>query len=224
MHSFFSDTLGSVPNRSKVISIKGGRGNEYGLKCIMCIAVSLNSKYLVIGCDGSKSIKVFSASDLKLLSELQGHKDIVTGLIFRRDSHTLYSASLDRSVRVWDMDNMTYVESFFGHQSGITSIDVSSQEKALTSGGFDGTIRMWKISEESQLIFNGHCGSVDIVKFIDDEHFLSCGDDGQLCVWSYLKKKPLCCVQEAHGRDEGNNLPTWISSVTASWNTDLVAS
>ena len=112
----------------------------------------------------------------------------------------------------------------FGHQNGITSIDALARERAITSGGFDGTIRIWKIVEESQLIFNGHGGSIDSVKLINEEHFLSCGDDGQLCVWGCLKKKPLCSVLDAHGRDESNNQPMWISSIATLLNTDLVAS
>lgn len=78
--------------------------------------------------------------------------------------------------------------------------------------------------EESQLIFNGHKGSIDMVKLVNEEHFLSCGDDGQLCLWGCLKKKPLCSVPNAHGFDALNNQPMWISSIAALINTDLVAS
>jgi len=114
----------------------------------------------------------------------------------------------------------------FGHQSGITFIDALSRERAITSGGYDGTIRIWKIVEESQLIFNGHNlgNSIDMVKLINEENFFSGGDDGQLCVWGCLKKKPLCSVPEAHGKDEINDQPMWISSIATLLNTDLVAS
>lgn len=158
-----------------------------------------------------------------MIKELQGHRDTISGLVFRKNTHTLYSASMDRCVKVWNLDDMAYVESLFGHQSGITSIDALAKERAISSGGYDGTIRIWKIVEESQLIFNGHSGSIDAVKLINEENFLSCGSDGQLCVWSSLKKKPLCTVHEAHGKDE-NNLPMWICSIGTLLNTDLVAS
>jgi len=114
----------------------------------------------------------------------------------------------------------------FGHQSSITSIDALSRERAITSGGYDGTIRIWKIVEESQLIFNGHNNghSIDAVKLINEENFFSGGEDGQLCIWGCLKKKPLCSVVEAHGMDEINGQPMWISSIATLLNTDLVAS
>jgi len=114
----------------------------------------------------------------------------------------------------------------FGHQNAITSIDALSRERAITSGGYDGTIRIWKIVEESQLIFNAHNvgNSIDAVKLINEENFFSGGDDGQLCVWGCLKKKPLCSIPEAHGKDETNGQPMWISSIATLLNTDLVAS
>ncbi|XP_076236752.1 U3 small nuclear riboprotein factor 55K isoform X2 [Calliopsis andreniformis] len=214
----------SLKERTKLKTIKGKRKNQEGIKCVQCIAVSTDGKFLVVGDSGSKDIKVFCADSLNHIKNLQGHRDSVTGLVFRKDTHTLYSASADRSVKVWNLDDMAYVESLFGHQSAITSIDALARERAITSGGFDKTIRIWKIVEESQLIFNGHGGSIDAVKLINEENFFSCGDDGQLCVWGCLKKKPLCSVPDAHGRDEANNQPMWISSIATLLNTDLVAS
>jgi len=39
-------------------------------------------------------------------------------------------------------------------------------------------LRIWKITEESQLIYNGHKESIECVKYINDEHFVSGGMDG----------------------------------------------
>lgn len=191
----------SLKERTKLKVIKGKNKEQDGMKSINCIAVSTDGKFLVVGDGGCKEIKVFSGESLNFLKNLQGHRDIVTGLVFRKDTHTLYSASDDRSVKVWNLDDMAYVESLFGHQNGITSIDALSRERAITSGGFDGTIRVWKIVEESH-------GS----------------DDGSLCIWGSHKKKPLCSVSEAHGKDDSNDEPNWITSIATFLNTDLVAS
>ena len=32
------------------------------------------------------------------------------GLAFRKGSHQLFSASMDRSVKVWNLDEMAYIE------------------------------------------------------------------------------------------------------------------
>lgn len=66
----------------------------------------------------------------------------------------------------------------FGHQAAITDIDALTRERAITSGGSDCSIRIWKLAEESQLIYNGHKGSIENVRLINEENFLSSGDDG----------------------------------------------
>lgn len=68
--------------------------------------------------------------------------------------------------------------SSYGHQSGITSIDALSRERCVTSGGADQSVRIWKITESSQLLFNGHGGNIETVKLINEENFLSSSDNG----------------------------------------------
>lgn len=123
------------------------------------------------------------------------------GLAFRKGQNQLYSASFDRCVKLWNVDDQSYIETLFGHQDKITCIDTLTKERCLTSGARDRTIRFWKILEESQLIFRGTAnvidsldeglvadpskkekgsagGSLDVVAMIDEELFLSGGDNG----------------------------------------------
>lgn len=111
----------------------------------------------------------------------------------------------------------------FGHQNQITSIDALYKERTITSGGADGTIRVWKIVEESQLVYNGHSGSIDCVKLITEEIFLSCNDNGSLCVWNVGKKKPISEQKLAHGVSS-IGVANWISAIATLVNTDLIAS
>jgi len=214
--------VGSVPfvKKKLVSNCNGVIGHS---KQIMSIAISSDDKFLAVG-DVTNEIQIWNAADLKHIGTLKGHRNSVTGLAFRRDTHTLYSCSKDKSVKVWSLDEMSYVETLYGHQDGITAIDALSRERAVTAGGRDTTIRIWKIAEESQLIYNGHTGSIDIVRLINEENFVSGGDDGQLCVWSAMKKKPLCTVKEAHGHDLSNSQPFWITAVASLLNTDMIAS
>lgn len=202
-------------------SVKNGKFQHH-FSSVSSVAVSTDNKYLV-SCELSNDIQVWDANSMQYLHTFKGHRDHVTDVVFRKDSHQLFSASKDRSVKVWSLDEMAYVETVFGHQSAVTAIDALSKERAVTAGGRDTTIRIWKIVEESQLIFNGHSGSIDGVKLINEDNFVSCGDDGSICVWGSMKKKPLCSVNVAHGRQE-NSLPRWITCVAALLNSDLVAS
>lgn len=188
---------------------------------VKSLAISTDGKYLVSS-DASPYIAVWDPFTLRHLHTFKGHKDIVTGLVFRKNTHDLYSSSKDRSVKIWSLDEMAYVETLFGHQSPITSIDALTRERAITAGGRDSTVRIWKIAEESQLIYNGPVGSLDEVKLLDEEHFVSGSDNGSLCIWSVLKKKPLCIVTEAHGSE--NEVPRWITSLATLLNSDVFAS
>lgn len=188
---------------------------------VTSIAITTDAKYLATS-DESPHIHIWDPNTLKHVHTFKGHKDNVTGLVFRKNTHDLYSASNDRSVKIWSLDEMAYVETLFGHQSAITSIDALTKERAVTAGGRDSSVRIWKIVEESQLIFNGPTGSLDEVKLLDEDHFVSGSDNGSLCVWSVLKKKPLCSVPEAHGSENG--VPRWITSLATILNSDVFAS
>lgn len=119
---------------------------------------------------------------------------------------------------------LTIKSSSFGHQNPITSVDSLYKERALTSGGSDGTLRVWKIVDESQLVYSVYNpGSVDCVKYINEEIFLSCSDNGSLCVWNVAKKKPIAERKLAHGKSL-TGIANWISSIATLVNTDLVAS
>lgn len=190
---------------------------------ILSLAISYESKYLASS-DESSTIQIWNVDSLTHVHSFKGHRASVTGLAFCCESNNLYSCSKDRSVRIWNLDEMSFVETLFGHQCNITSIDVLKRDRAVTSGGCDRTVRVWKVQEESQLIFNGHQNSIDSVKRLDQQHFVSCGDDGEICVWGILKKKPLCVISNAHGVNASNNQPNWITAVSCLPNSDLIVS
>ena len=52
---------------------------------------------------------------------------------------------------------------------------------------------------------------------------ISGADDGSLCLWSVMKKRPVAVVRNAHGQSVSGT-GNWISSLAALPNSDLVAS
>ena len=73
-------------------------------------------------------------------------------------------------------------------------------------------------------------GSIDIVCILDDQHFVSGGDSGALCLWHTGKKKPIFTHHFAHGTDdllsETGSMPSprWITALGALRGTNLFAS
>lgn len=197
--------------------------NQYHSSTINCLAVSSDNKYLVSG-DEKGVINVWQADSLEFVQTLNGHKNAITDLAVCPFTNSLYSSSKDALVKVWNLNEFAYMETLFGHQAAITSVDVLNKDRVVTAGGTDKTLRVWKVQEESQLIFNGHSGSIDLVRKLDEGFFVSGGDDGSLCLWGALKKVPLYIIRNAHGLSSLNSQANWISALAVFPNADLIAS
>uniref|UniRef100_A0A8D8V4Z4 U3 small nucleolar RNA-interacting protein 2 n=1 Tax=Cacopsylla melanoneura TaxID=428564 RepID=A0A8D8V4Z4_9HEMI len=207
-----------LETKSKVCS----RTGKKSYPSILTLAVSPDNRVVASG-DAQCNIQLWSPC-LEIQHTFSGHKAAVTGLAFSFECDTLFSSSNDRSIKVWNIEDYAYVETLFGHQSSITSLDILSKNRVISSGGTDKSIRVWKIQEESQLVFNGHSRGIDMVKRVNDQQFVSCGEDGTLSLWSILKKVPTHTIPVAHGYDSSSTEPNWITSVACLPNSDLVAS
>lgn len=75
----------------------------------MCLALSSDFKFLAVS-DRSHKIHIYDPTTLKKIHTFDGHRAVVTGLVFRRETHQMFSCSEDRSVKVWSLDEMVYVE------------------------------------------------------------------------------------------------------------------
>ena len=56
---------------------------------------------------------------MKALTGRNSHRDIITGLAFRENTHELFTCSFDRTVKLWSLDEMAYVDTLFGHQAEV---------------------------------------------------------------------------------------------------------
>ena len=65
--------------------------------------------------------------------------------------------------------------------------------------GFDKQAIYWKIGTASQLIFHGyHNYSIDCVKAMTNDSFITGGQDGNLAMWNMKRKKPIFDMQQVH--------------------------
>jgi ribosomal RNA-processing protein 9 len=118
-----------------------------------------------------------------------------------------------------------YIETLFGHQDSVPSIASFTSERCVSVGSRDRSARVWKIVDETQLVFQipGDSnsllkekirsgdnvskaetfpeGSMDCVAVIDEQHFVTGGDNGDIILWSLNKKKPQYIKKLAHGLD-----------------------
>jgi len=148
---------------------------------------------------------IWNTEENKLIEKFTGHRDGVTGLVFRQGTHELYSASLDRAVKIWNCDTMSYVTTCFGHLAPITGIDAFQRERCFTSS-LDKTIRLWKIAEQTQLVFSGPVSALECVVYLTDSNCVSGSQDGSIDLWSIQKKKPIFTIKQAHGSGDGGSI------------------
>ncbi|KAM3078531.1 pre-rRNA processing protein [Clarireedia jacksonii] len=216
------------PPRKKPTLVASVRGNKRKAKetafmghtdTILTVAASQDGKFVVTGGKDRKII-VWNAETLKPIRVFSQHRDAVTGLAFRRGTNQLYSSSKDRTIKVWSLDEGAYVETLFGHQDEVVDIAALAQERCISVGARDRTARLWKVVEETQLVFRGgggekksrHSsnpneprtleGSIDRVAMVDEEMFITGGDNGSLSLWTMHKKKPIFTISLTHGVEE----------------------
>lgn len=217
------------PPRRKPVQVGFVRGDRRESKnnsyrghtdSILTVAASQDGKFVATG-GMDRRIVIWDAATLKVLTVFgqSQHRDAVTGLAFRRGTNQLFSSSKDRTIKVWSLDELAYVETLFGHQDEVVDIAALAQERCISVGARDRTARLWKVVEESQLVFRGGGdskknksgnpsqprvleGSMDRVAMIDEEMFVTGGDNGNLSLWVIHKKKPVFTLPLAHGVEE----------------------
>lgn len=246
----------------KVAYVKGNKNkakdNKYEghVDAILTIAASQDGKFVVTG-GRDRRLIIWNAEDLTPLRVFTQHRDAVTGLAFRRGTNQLYSASKDRTIKIWSLDELAYVETLFGHQDEVVDVAALAQERCVSVGARDRTARLWKVVEETQLVFRGGGGekksrkgqapqvmegSMDRVAMIDEEMFVTGGDNGSISLWVTHKKKPIFTLPLAHGLDPAMKLeefsaeqnpdpnlvpapqPRWITALTTIPYSDVILS
>lgn len=205
--------------------VPGGVAGHTGQ--VLAVAVSSDGKFVATG-GQDKVIHIWDGETNLHLHTFRGHNQPISGLVFQKGTHELFSCSFDRTVKIWNLNEMVYVETLFGHQDPVGAIDCLNKERPVTAGTSDRTLRVWKILEESHLVFNGHKSSIDCVKMINDDHFVSGSQDGTIAIWNVVKKKPLVTVKHKIQEDQpssgSGDSPNWVTAVAALPNTDLIAS
>ena len=79
-------------------------------------------------------------------------------------------------------------------------MDCGAQARPI-SGASDKTVRLWNINAETHLVFRGHKATVDAVRMLTTDTFLSGDQNGALMLWKETQKRPVAIVPAAHGID-----------------------
>jgi len=212
--------LGSIQRKASKNSTEETKIGHSGQ--VLALALSTDFKYLA-SAGQDRVIHIWDPDTLEHIHTFKGHRSQITALSFRKREHQLFSGSHDKTVKVWNLKEMAYVETLFGHEDAVMSTSSLLRDRLVTCGARDRSVRLWKIPEESQLVFQTNIGSsIECSSMLNEEYFISGGDDGSLSIWFVRKKRPVTLRTNAHTR-EGQR-ETWVTSVEALPFTDIVAS
>lgn len=190
---------------------------------INCVAASPDGKFVVTGGNDARLI-IWSAENLSCLKVLDT-RAAVNAVAFRRGTDQLYAACADLRIRTFSINQFAQLEILYGHQDNITDISSLGRETCVSVGSRDKTAMFWKIAEESRLTFRGgeaekkrrkqnegdegsqerpelpfHSeGSIDVVSMVDESHFVTGSDNGNVALWALSKKKACYTERLAHG-------------------------
>ncbi|XP_029304088.1 gem-associated protein 5 [Cottoperca gobio] len=105
--------------------------------CSRCSDVN-SSALLGVGAKNIIYLIDVSASSCRVVGELVGHKDLVSGFSFCQhagQSHICVSSSNDGSIRFWDSDNKVLIREHAAHQSPVAAVHWSPVDKNLVVSG-----------------------------------------------------------------------------------------
>ena len=188
-------TIGTKNN--KVVSLKGHE------KCIMSVAVTSDSKYIVSGSE-DKTLRIWDILNCSQVACITSHTETIWGVCVSPNMKYIGTASGDKTVGLFSFEEKKLIHSFTGHLNPIFCVACSNNNKFLASGAQDKDVCLWDIEKREKIIMlKGHTDTVFSVKFTyNDELLVSGAADYTLRIWSIVEKRLLEKIDTKSGMIE----------------------
>ncbi len=116
---------------------------------------------------------------VKESNRLEGHSDIVWGVVYSPDGKLLVSGSNDKTLKIWQ-PNGTLVQTINAHNDAITSLSFSGDGQRLATSSLDNSVRVWQrkpnsleFEQQPLHILDGHGEGVLSVNYSPDGQILA---------------------------------------------------
>lgn len=114
---------------------------------VSCLAYSPDGKKMAAGFEGEVAM-VWEVKYPQILTELRGHRSLISAIKFSPDGETILSCSLDKAAILWN-NKGDIINKLYGHQGGINSVDLTRNNYALTASE-DGAVKAWDLNPLSK--------------------------------------------------------------------------
>lgn len=151
------------------------------------ITINENGKNFALACqDGT--LRVFESNFFNEIKTIQAHKNGTTAVLYHpTNENRMISGGKDAMLRLWDLETEKCLEEIPAHHYAIYSIQAINEGKTLVTASRDKTIKVWSADLQFQqrldLKVQGHKHSVNKIRPLDQNRFVSVSDDKKIIVW-----------------------------------------
>ncbi len=147
----------------------------------------------IIAAVAGNRARLWTGDGSRVLRELRGHENRLTGLAFSPDSQRLTTVSADYTARVWSLQGIVEGELhrkdpvvLYGHSDIVEFVAFDSSGSRLVTGSFDHTARIYDLDEpKDPIVLRGHTDQVRFVAFTrDGRGVITASFDGTARLWS----------------------------------------
>lgn len=165
---------------------------KFAEKSIRTLAYDAVNRRIAAG-SSDHSIGFFSTDLFQLDILANAHNNSVFALTFSNDGRELFSGGRDAILKKWEVADpigtATLLQEVPAHNLHIHSLALHEQGELLLSSSMDKTVKLWN-TKDLQLLkvidpfkFKGHVSSVNRIRWINNDHFVSAGDDRKAVLW-----------------------------------------
>jgi len=149
-----------------------------------------------------KYIYLIDSKSLEVITKSRAHNNYINSIAVDEENDAIYSVSNDITMKIWigaQNKQLVLQDTFWGHTNKVFDIEYISKDR-LISCGLDNQIILWKIESSSYLLFKlTNYNSIDMLKVLNNNSFISGDLSGNILLWKTDKKKPLFNLLNAHG-------------------------